>query len=282
MEDVSASRYTDLDRPPLNQRALSRALIHPGGFWQRLTVVDETGSTNADLAREALTGAPEGTVLVAEAQRAGRGRLDRRWAVPARSGLTFSVLLRPLVAPRRQGWLPLMAGVAVAAAVRRLAEIDVRLKWPNDLLVGERKLAGVLAERVGEAVVVGVGLNVSLREAELPVPTATSLAIETAGRTVDLERTAGLDRDPLLREILREIATCYREWTETDGDAERDGLRLAYQELSATIGRQVRVELPGGGLLTGVATAVDHEGRLVVDGRHTLSAGDVVHVRAAD
>ncbi|GAA3132189.1 biotin--[acetyl-CoA-carboxylase] ligase [Streptosporangium carneum] len=267
------SPFTDLDRPPLSQAALTRALVRPGGLWSDITVVGRTGSTNADLAQAVRDGARQGAVVVAEAQFAGRGRLGRVWSVPPRSGLTFSVLLRPDPAPARQGWLSLLVGLAVASAVRRVAEVDARLKWPNDLLVGERKLAGVLAERVDSAVIVGVGLNVSVRPDELPVGTATSLAVENA---------ACVDRDPLLRAILREIETHYREWSETDGDADACGLRAAYLGLSATVGREVRVELPGERVLTGLATGIDESGHLLVESdgrRHTLSVGDVVHVR---
>ncbi|GAA4063686.1 biotin--[acetyl-CoA-carboxylase] ligase [Nonomuraea soli] len=276
---MSDSRYTDLDRPPLSQAALTRALIRPGGLWTGLTVVDRTASTNSDLMQSARGGSPEGMVLVAEMQFAGKGRLGRTWTAPPRSGLAFSVLLRPRVPAQRQGWLPLLFGVAAASAVRRLAELDVRLKWPNDLLVGDRKLAGILAERSDDAVIVGTGLNVSMRESELPVPTATSLGIELAGRKLDRERTSGLDREPLLREILREVEAHYREWVAAEGDADRSGLRAAYQAVSATIGREIRVELPGERMLTGVATGVDRNGHLEVDDKHTLSAGDVVHVR---
>ncbi|WP_231647151.1 biotin--[acetyl-CoA-carboxylase] ligase [Planomonospora sphaerica] len=268
-----ASPFTDLDRPPLSQAALTRALVRPGGLWSGITVVGRTGSTNADLAQAARDGAPQGTVVIAESQAAGRGRLGRLWSAPPRAGLTFSMLLRPGPSPARQGWLPLLVGLAAASAVRRVAEVDVRLKWPNDLLVGERKLAGVLAERVGDAVIVGVGLNVSLRADELPVETATSLALENA---------VCADRDPLVRAVLREVETHYREWSEADGDADACGLRAAYLGVSATVGRQVRVELPGERMLTGLAAGVDPAGHLVVesDGReHTLSAGDVVHVR---
>ncbi|MFD0886716.1 biotin--[acetyl-CoA-carboxylase] ligase, partial [Streptosporangium algeriense] len=123
------------------------------------------------------------------------------------------------------------------------------------------------------AVVVGVGLNVSLRAEELPVPTATSLVIEEA---------ACADRDPLIRAVLREIETHYDEWSQADGDADACGLRAAYLGLSATVGREVRVELPGERMLTGLATGVDAAGHLLVESQgsvHTLSAGDVVHVR---
>ncbi|GIH74413.1 biotin--[acetyl-CoA-carboxylase] ligase [Planobispora longispora] len=267
------SPFTDLERPPLSQAALNRALVRPGGLWSDIAVVDRTGSTNADLAQAARDGARQGAVIVAESQFAGRGRLGRAWSAPPRAGLTFSMLLRPDPPPARQGWLPLLVGLAAVSAVRRLAEVDARLKWPNDLLIGERKLAGVLAERVDSAVIVGVGLNVSLRPQELPVPTATSLAVEKAACT---------DRDPLLREVLREIETHYREWSEADGDADACGLRAAYLAASGTVGRRVRVELPGERVLTGLATGVDPSGHLVVESggqEHTLSAGDVVHVR---
>jgi len=276
---VDESPYTDLDRPPLSQRALTRALVRPGSLWSSLTVVGRTGSTNADLAEAARAGAPEGTVLVTEYQSAGRGRQGRTWSAPPRSGLMFSVLLRPRVPVARLGWLPLLVGVAGATAVRRIAEVDVRLKWPNDLLAGERKLAGVLAERVESggdgAVVVGMGLNVSLRREELPVPTATSLALEGAACT---------DRDPLLRAVLREIERHYRDWTAADGDADAAGLRSAYLAASATVGREVRVELPGDRVLTGVATGVDASGCLLVRAggeERAVSAGEVVHVRPA-
>ncbi|MEV8637966.1 biotin--[acetyl-CoA-carboxylase] ligase [Streptosporangium sp. NPDC051023] len=267
------SPFTDLDRPPLSQAALTRALVRPGGLWSDITVVGRTGSTNADLTQAARDGARQGAVLVAEAQFAGRGRLGRTWSAPPRSGLTFSVLLRPEPSPAKQGWLPLLVGLATASAVRKLAEVDARLKWPNDLLIGERKLAGVLAERVDSAVVVGVGLNVSVRADELPVATATSLVIEEA---------ACVDRDPLIRAVLREIETHYREWSEADGDADACGLRAAYLGISATVGQEIRVELPGERVLTGLATGIDGSGHLLVESKgreHALSAGDVVHVR---
>jgi biotin-[acetyl-CoA-carboxylase] ligase BirA-like protein len=274
---VSNSPFSDLDRPPLNARALTRALVRPGGFWREIRVVEETGSTNVDLAELARQGDVDtGFVLVAEAQTSGRGRLGRTWTAPPRSGLFFSVLLPQEDFVTRLGWLPLVAGVAVVSALRGFTEVegvlrgrmaDAVLKWPNDVLIGDRKLAGILAQRVDAGVIVGIGLNVSLRADELPVPTATSLAIEDAPT----------DRDPLLRAILREISLRHEQFR-TDETA----VRQAYRDLCGTIGRHVRVELPDGGVLVGEATDVEEAGRLVVkgaDGEHLLSAGDVVHVR---
>lgn len=270
------SRYADLERPPLHEQALRRALVVPGGVWTELRVVGATASTNADVAAAARAGAPAGLVLAAEEQTAGRGRLGRVWVAPARSGLAVSVLLRPAagtpaVAPARYGWLPLLAGLAVATAVRHVAAVEADVKWPNDVLVGDRKLAGILAERVDDAVVLGIGLNVSLSEAELPVPAATSLRVAGAPAT---------DREPVLRAVLRELGTRYAAWCAAAGDLEN--LREAYRERCATIGREVRVLLPGDRELRGMATDVDAAGRLVVetaDGREAVAAGDVVHVR---
>ncbi|MEV0131988.1 biotin--[acetyl-CoA-carboxylase] ligase [Dactylosporangium sp. NPDC050688] len=264
--------YTDLERPPLRAAALRRALVVPGGFWTDLRVVEETGSTNADVAAAARSGAAEGLVIVAERQTAGRGRLGRQWQSPPRAGLALSVLLRPAVPAARWGWLPLLAGVALAEAVRRVARLDAYLKWPNDLLLqGDRKTAGILAEGVGDgAVVVGIGLNTTLREHELPRPDATSLALAGA---------ASADRDPLLRALLRGFEEVYGRW-QAGNDA---GVREAYLFHCGTIGRRVRVELPGGAALHGVATGVDTDGRLQVTDPHgavhTVAAGDVVHVR---
>ncbi|MEV7416445.1 biotin--[acetyl-CoA-carboxylase] ligase [Streptomyces sp. NPDC089919] len=275
---ASGDRWSSLERPPLNAAALQRALLVPDGLWTSLEVVADTGSTNTDLAARAAE-LPEGAVLVAEEQSAGRGRLDRTWSAPARSGLFFSVLLKPADVPvERWGWLPLLAGVATATAVARTAGVDVALKWPNDLLVTvegeERKTGGILAERAGDGVVVGIGLNVTLGAAELPVPTAGSLA---------LAKAAGTDRDPLLRAVLRSLETWYRRWTAAGGDAGASGLLEAYTAGCATLGRPVRAELPGGRELTGTAESLDADGRLVVltgdGGREAVGAGDVVHLR---
>jgi len=266
---VVDDRYGSLSRPPLAAAALRAALTGPGRAWTELLVVPVTGSTNADLARQARSGAGAGLVLVAEEQSGGRGRLGRSWTSPARSGLTFSVLLRPTSPPSRLGWLPLAAGLAVAEAVATVGELDVRLKWPNDILVGERKLGGVLAERVGGAVVIGVGLNVSAVQAELPAPTATSLVIEGAACT---------DRDPLLRAVLRRLAQRVAAWDAPGGDPD---LAADYTARCATLGRTVRAELPGRHI-TGIAEGLDGDARLrllTADGVQLVGAGDVVHLR---
>ena len=281
--DDNSSRWSDLDRPPLNGTALRRALVREDGLWSDVRVVQRTGSTNSDLAALAVKGeAAEGTILIAEEQTAGRGRLDRSWTAPPRSGLFFSVLLRPAEVPvARWGWLTLLTGVAVATGLARAAGVDTALKWPNDLLVTvggeERKAGGILAERAGEdGVVVGVGVNVTLRADELPVPQAGSLVLAGA---------AGTDRDPLLRAVLRSLEEWYGRWRAAGGDPAVAGLQEAYAAGCATLGRSVRAELPGGRALVGEAVAVDGDGRLVIataDGvQEPVGAGDIVHLRPA-
>lgn len=263
------SPYSDLDRPPLSATGLSRALVRPGGLWTDVRVLAETGSTNADVAAAATRGEAEGLVVVAEAQTAGRGRLERVWRSPPRAGLTVSVLLRPPPPRERWGWLPLLSGLAVARAVENMAQLDTALKWPNDVLVGtrRRKLAGLLTEVSGDAVVVGVGLNVTTRPDELPGAEATSLAIEGVAT----------DRMPLLVAVLRTLADGYRRWL---GGAD---VREPYVTRCETLGQEVRVSYPDGRELTGRAVDIEATGRLVVEApggaRTVVAAGDVSRVR---
>ncbi|MFR9789394.1 biotin--[acetyl-CoA-carboxylase] ligase [Streptomyces sp. MB22_4] len=281
--DDNSSRWSDLDRPPLNAAALRRALVRGGGLWSELEVVQRTGSTNNDLVARAAAGpVAEGTVLVAEEQTAAKGRLDRRWTAPPRSGLFVSVLLRPAEVPvARWGWLPLLTGVAVATGLARAAGVDTALKWPNDLLVTvggeERKAGGILLERAGDdGVVIGFGLNVSLRAEELPVPQAGSLLLAGAATT---------DRDPLLRAVLRSLEDWYGRWRAAAGDPAESGLQDAYAAGCATLGRTVRAQLPGDRDIVGEAVAIDGDGRLVIatsEGvQEPVGAGDIVHLRPA-
>ena len=269
-------------RPPLDARRLATADpdLLPG---LTVEVVDEAGSTNALVAERGHAGAGQGLVVVAEHQTAGRGRLDRSWESPARSALTFSVLLRPAAPPHSWPWLPLLAGYAVSKALRA-AGFEASVKWPNDVLLGprdgpSRKVAGILVERIetgsGPAAVVGVGLNVGMTAEELPVPEATSLAVAAEGEPPD--------RTDLLVAVLQTLWEAYSAW---EAGEELAGMRLAesYVAACATVGSDVRVELPSGERLTGRATGVDPSGRLLVerDGLRTaVSAGDVVHVRAS-
>ena len=286
------NRWSDLGRPPLNQRALRAALTEGlGAAWRELEVVTETGSTNTDLAQRARAGAAAGMVLVAEAQSAGRGRRGRDWTAPPRSSLTFSVLLRPSAPSGTWPWLGMLAALAVSDALRQDCGLDAWLKWPNDVLVPPgpgadlRKVAGLLSEVVsspdGAAVVVGAGINVSQDDDELPAGTATSLRLAGSART---------GRDPILRSVLRHLARRYAAWEAAGGDP-RAGLAAAYRERCDTIGRMIRVQLPpdGSQSIEGVAEGVDDAGRLMLrpDGQDKgaitpLSVGDVVHIRTSE
>ena len=242
-----------------------------GRLWTRVTTVAEAGSTNADLAAQARAGAPGGTVLVADHQTAGRGRFQRVWHAPPGDSVALSVLLRPPSIPaQRWLWLPLVAGLAVADGLRVAGGVDARLKWPNDVLVSGRKICGILAERVesadSAAAVLGMGINTRLAEADLPVPTATSLAIEGSDAAAA----------EVVRAVLLALEGWYTRWLSGED------LREAYAAHCDTIGREVRVELAPGDAPEGIAVGVDAEGRLLVrtpGGVRGFAAGDVWHLR---
>jgi BirA family biotin operon repressor/biotin-[acetyl-CoA-carboxylase] ligase len=261
---------------------LERGLAARPGFGP-VVLLASTGSTNADAADAARAGAAEGYVVVADEQTLGRGRLGRSWATPPGTGLAVSVVLRPPLPPERTGWLPLLVGVAVVDAVRRFG-VPAALKWPNDVVVagptrdggpGPRKLGGLLAERVHEAdaVVAGIGLNIGLRAEDLPVPTATSTALEGAE----------VSREDLLVDLLDGLRERYTAWVAAGGDAEACGLLADYRARCLTLGAAVRAHLPGGEVVEGRAVDVDATGRLLVEDRGgvavTLAAGDVEHLR---
>jgi BirA family transcriptional regulator, biotin operon repressor / biotin---[acetyl-CoA-carboxylase] ligase len=274
----------------LDATGITGALVYPGSLWREVLVVAETGSTNADLLAAAGAGAGEGTVLVAEVQTAGRGRLDRRWASPPRAGLTLSVLLRPGGVPAALlGWLPLLAGVAAAAAVRRVTAVAAELKWPNDVLAGDAKLGGILAERTGTAVVIGIGLNVWQGQADLPPDAAaTSLALAAGAGGAGLAGTGGPGlRERLLTDLLDGLSRWYLAWRDqaSPGDADACGLRREYLRRCATLGQTVTVTMPGAEPVTGIAAGVDQTGRLEVRtaaGLVPVTAGDVTQVRPAN
>jgi BirA family biotin operon repressor/biotin-[acetyl-CoA-carboxylase] ligase len=282
------------DRPPLDLNALrAEGFLSANGIPQ-LTVVESTGSTNADLLRgvtEDPRAWPDLSVLAAEYQSAARGRLERRWEAPARSSVSVSIVLRPANAEGRPlpthsySWLSLLAALALREALLETAAIPAELKWPNDVLVRGRKIAGILAQLgpLGEAdappVVLGTGLNVTLTEAELPVPTATSVL---------LEDPATVDRTLLLKSYLSRFATLYRSFCNADGDptagmAGGPSLHKRVEAVLTTLGKQVRAQLPGDHELIGHASRLDDYGSLlVVDSaahEHVVTAGDVVHLR---
>jgi BirA family biotin operon repressor/biotin-[acetyl-CoA-carboxylase] ligase len=277
----------------LDVAEITNVVVHPGGLWREVQVVGETGSTNADLLAQAGSGSAEGLVLVAEAQTAARGRQGRQWVSPPRAALTFSVLLRPRdVPPTLLGWVPLLAGVAAAAAVRSVGGVETALKWPNDVIADGGKLGGVLAERSGPAIVVGIGINVWQDRPHLPGAAATSLLLEAAAGRPGQDghgsaaEVPGL-RELLLAELLAALSRWYLAWRDqaSPGDPDTCGLRREYSRRCVTLGRDVVVTMPGTEVISGTAAGVDRAGRLEVrteHGRVWVTAGDVVHVRPHD
>ena len=266
----------------LDPNAVERALRARTALG-RVAVVERAGSTSADLVVAAADaqGWPDRSVLVADHQTQGRGRVGRVWETPPGAALTFSVLVRPDVPTARFGWLPLLGGLAV---VRALAAVDVAaaLKWPNDVLLREsdgpavpgwgiwRKVAGVLGDLVPGGAVIGIGVNIA--QTRLPVPHATSL------------RRAGFDvqRTGLLVEVVSAFVGLEERWRAADGDAVAAGLADECARVCITIGSPGRVHRPDG-VLGGTAAGLSDDGALlVVDDtghEHEVLAGDVEHLR---
>ena len=297
-------------------RGLRRDLLEPGpGQDPRLRrapvrILDSVDSTNEDLLRRLTPGTTDDAAappaaqpgppahleaLLSEHQSQGRGRRDRQWSAPPRTSVILSVLVRSEVEPgggvglptASLHWLSLIMALSAAEAVERVTGLRPSLKWPNDLLLGQRKLAGILARvapdpRGGYAVAVGLGLNVDLHREQLPVPTATSLSLSGAEQ---------IDRTRLCAEIIAGFREAVDRFAAVDGDPARpwgDGpdLLTRLRARTDTLGRRVRVQR-GEGLadLVGTAVDLDRDGGLVLReeriGRVSVSVGDVVHLRPA-
>jgi BirA family biotin operon repressor/biotin-[acetyl-CoA-carboxylase] ligase len=264
----------------LNESALRAELIGTGLGWRKLEVVEQTGSTNADLLARAASGDDvAGAVLIAEHQTAGRGRHGRGWSATPRAQITMSVGVSVVDVPTAGwGWLPLATGVAVVDTVAPLLAgtgAQAGLKWPNDVLAGPpespAKLGGILAEVAKPVVVIGLGLNVTQSPDEIDGPGATSL--------LDLG-VAAPDRTQLVSAVLRELGRRIVAWRAARGADW--ALAADYRARSLTIGARVRADLPGGKQVDGTASAVDDQGRLCLEsGGQTVvvAAGDVVHLR---
>src|SRR5690625_1674625 len=281
------------------------------GALRRLVAVASVGSTNAELqARYARAPGewPHLSALIAGSQTAGRGRLGRTWETPPGQAMTASLVLQPQVSRESLGWITILTGLAVSRAIAALPAADpgrprpsIATKWPNDVLVGGapylegwgegRKVAGILTELLPvsatpptartnaatpTAVIVGIGINLTQGPEHLPVPSATSL------REAGIEP---LEPRAMLLAVAAELAPILHAWEASGGGAPPAELREAVRQRSWTLGRDVRVDLPGGRQLTGQARDLDEAGHLLVlDTRgeeHVVLAGDVQHVRAA-
>ena len=230
--------------------------------WPSPQVVATTGSTNADL-----VGVPgHGLVRIAREQTAGRGRLDRSWISRPGDGLTFSVRLDVPATVTAWSWIPLLAGVAVADALRSAGATQAAVKWPNDVVAGDGKLAGILSAQDGDSAIVGIGINLQFAQ-QRPDPVAVSL-VEAGGEG---------DADVVLAAVIGNLHGWWSRFVEAGGDARRCGLLDAYTGQCVTIDRNVRVAGPSGAW-DGHAVGLDAAGRLLV----RAAGGEVEVVSAAD
>ncbi|MFM1757794.1 MAG: hypothetical protein RL193_371 [Actinomycetota bacterium] len=220
-------------------------------YWS-VSVTEETQSTQLDLK----SNFESGTVLVAEYQSAGRGRLDRKFEVPYRKGLTFSFCIST---EDNFGWIPLITGLAVARGINKyLGSELVEIKWPNDLLINGKKLAGILSEKVNNGAVVGVGINIYQSQSELPIKDAISLSM-----------VGKIDRNELLAEILNELGAALENL---------ESQKNLYRQACKTVGTRVRATLPNGEVIEDQALGISNDGALLLKTRE-ISVGDIVHLR---
>jgi len=248
----------------LHRVALRESELHAelSPYW-RVSVVDVTGSTQTDLAESVHSNsAIDGEVLIANYQSAGRGRLSRTFEAPKNSALLFSFYIQPKRSKEDWGWIALIAGASVAQA---LEKVKANVKWPNDILVNEKKISGLIAEIVDDGVVIGIGINVGMTLEELPVLTATSLAIEGENET---------NRNEILAKVLAQFESNFTSWDEGD-----NSVAQLYTTLSSTLGTKVQIHYPNEKIEKGIAVAISPRGELILDTGSHVQAGDVVHLR---
>ncbi|MSX99958.1 MAG: biotin--[acetyl-CoA-carboxylase] ligase [Actinobacteria bacterium] len=248
-------------RAPLNKSIIDGKISQ---YW-RVSVVDLTASTQNDLADLVNSSvAKSGELIAAEFQSAGRGRLDRTFEAPRQSALLFSFYLQPKRSRSDWSFVSFLAAIAMQEVISETSSATITLKWPNDILIGDKKVAGLLAQQIGDGVIVGIGLNVSMSESELPVPTATSLALVGSNY---------LDRNLLLIDFLNRFESIYSEWESGANFLDK------YRQISSTIGCQVRVEVLGRDPIEGEAVAISAQGALILRDGFEVNVGDVVHLR---
>ena len=251
----------EMVREALNESAMNATLLD--SYW-RVSVFNSVASTQSELIKK--ENLQHGDVFVTEFQSAGRGRLDRTFEATKSSALLFSLYLEPKRNNAEWSGIPLLAGLSLLNALRNLDEkVITNLKWPNDLLIGEKKVAGILAEAIAKGVIVGIGLNIEMAESDLPVPTATSL---------QLENFAELNRNIILPEILKAFASVIDLW--------ESGSNIGfeqYRQVSSTLGKEVEVHLPSSEIITSRVTGINEIGELQLASGGRVNVGDVIHLR---
>jgi len=252
---------TSAPRAPLDKTIIASQLSQ---YW-RVSVVDLTASTQIDLADLANAGvATNGDVLAAEFQSAGRGRLDRKFQAPAGSALLFSFYITPKRSRSDWGFLAHLAALCMSEIISDDLNTSVSLKWPNDILIADKKVCGLIAQTTADGIVIGVGLNVAMSLAELPVVTATSLAIAESDQ---------LDRNQILIQFLERFSLRFLDW-----DAGRDFID-EYSKVCATLGCDVQIEVAGRENRIGFAQSITASGALILADGFEVNVGDVVHLR---
>jgi len=250
----------DTPRAPLDQSRITSALSR---YW-RVSVVELTTSTQDDLANKITAGdAKSGDVIVANYQSAGRGRLDRTFLAPPSTALLFSLYLHPQRSRDDWGFIPLLAGYSIADTLRKISA-DVSIKWPNDLLIDELKVGGIISTAAGSGVIIGIGINVSSTVTELPVETATSLSLAGVDK---------LNRNFLLPLLLNAFEKDFTAWDKGESFLEK------YSWLSATQGREITIVGPSESTIRSRAKSFDEQGRLLLEDGQAVTVGDVVHLR---
>jgi BirA family biotin operon repressor/biotin-[acetyl-CoA-carboxylase] ligase len=248
-------------RAPLDKTIIASQLSQ---YW-RVSVVDLTTSTQIDLADLANAGlATKGDVIAAEFQSGGRGRLDRKFEAPAGSALLFSIYITPKRSRSHWGFLSHLAALCMSEIISNDLNIAVSLKWPNDILIADKKVCGLIAQATADGIVIGIGLNVGMTLAEIPVATATSLAIAESDQ---------LDRNQILIQFLERFSLRFLDW-----DAGRDFID-EYSKVSATLGCDVQIEVAGRENRIGFAQSITASGALILADGFEVNVGDVVHLR---
>ncbi len=277
IEAVPSQGYRITSAPDLLRQDDIKAGLNTRLIGREIHLYSEVVSTNTLAMEMASGGAREGTLLIAETQTGGKGRLGRTWMSP-KGNLYFSVILRPNLPTHKAPLITLMGAVAVASAIRKTLDIPAAIKWPNDILVFGKKVGGLLTEMSAEPdrikhIALGVGVNVNMTLEVLP-PDVRNLAT-----TLAVEACKKIDRTMLLRQVLRDLEQRYQVFLKSEADVLRE-----WGALNMTIGKRVAVS----GLretLEGLAQGIDHEGRLIIrqdDGtKHTVAAGDVTILKKA-
>jgi BirA family transcriptional regulator, biotin operon repressor / biotin---[acetyl-CoA-carboxylase] ligase len=255
-------------RAPLNQEQIISLL---GDSYWRVSLFESIPSTQIKLTElSKAEKIPVGTVFIADHQSAGRGRLTRTFETPPKVALLLSTVLYPIRNSADLGWIPLIVGVATANAISKYCGLAPLLKWPNDLLIGDLKVGGIIAEQIDDCVVVGIGINVLQNIDELPVPTATSLLLECEEDVIKA-------REELIAYLLQEIRSEFDAWNTANDNVE---IRKKYSMLSATIGKQIKLDFQNGDTKESTATGIAENGGLLISSGETIVSADITHLRA--